>query len=99
VNGAGIPIPLGSSDGSVHNLFVITGRSDADGCNISQPNFAQQLRAGNVIFRIPTPLFGAGLVENTPDSVLVANWASTAVPRSQFGITGHFTIRQVQAGT
>ena len=26
-------------DGEVHAIFVITGRSDAAGCNISQPNF------------------------------------------------------------
>src|SRR5215472_10300257 len=34
----------GVADGGVHNLFVITGRSDAGGCNIAQPSF---LRAGD----------------------------------------------------
>src|SRR5712692_8419899 len=29
--------PNGTNDGGVHNLFVITGRSDAAGCNIAQP--------------------------------------------------------------
>src|SRR5215813_15556395 len=62
--------PDGSPDGSVHALFVITGRSDAPGCNITQPNFAQQVARNNVIFRIPTPLYGLGLVENVPDSAL-----------------------------
>ena len=33
----------GSPDGGVHGLFVITGRSDAPGCNIAQPNFAAEL--------------------------------------------------------
>jgi len=74
---------VNSPDGGVHDLYVISGRSDAtnqpnpDGtritCNISQPNFAQQLSNGNVIFRIPTPVYGAGLVENIPDSVLQAD--------------------------
>ncbi len=36
--------PNGTNDGGVHNLFVITGRSDAAGCDIAQPNF---LPAGN----------------------------------------------------
>ena len=57
----------GTPDGGVHNLFSIAGRSDAPGCNLPQPNFAAQLAAKNVIFRIPTPLFGLGLVENTAD--------------------------------
>ena len=37
---------------------------------MAQPDFASQLAAKNVIFRIPTPLFGLGLVQTTPDSVL-----------------------------
>src|SRR6266446_2558133 len=30
----------GVSDGEVHNLFVITGRTDAPGCNIAHPDFS-----------------------------------------------------------
>ena len=45
----------GASDGAVHDLFVITGRSDAPGCNIVQPDF---LPAGN-------PLTGQGGNSNT----------------------------------
>jgi hypothetical protein len=47
--------PDGTPDGGVHDLFVITGRSDAPGCNIQQPNFAAAVAANNAIFRIPTP--------------------------------------------
>jgi hypothetical protein len=61
--------PDGTLDGGVHDLFSIAGRTDAPGCNLAQPDFPAQLAANNVIFRIPTPLFGLGLVENTPDSV------------------------------
>src|SRR5882757_10792614 len=78
----------GSPDGGVHDLFTIMGRSDADGCNVAQPNFAQQLAANNVIFRIPTPTFGLGLVEATPDSTLRANLAANQGIKSQLGVNG-----------
>lgn len=61
--------PDGTPDGGVHDLFVITGRRDAAGCNIAQPNFAQAVSQANIIFRIPTPVFGAGQVENTPTPI------------------------------
>jgi CxxC motif-containing protein (DUF1111 family) len=86
----------GAADGEVHAIYVITGRSDAPGCNISQPNF---LPAGNpltglggnpnIIFRIPTPIFGAGLIEAIPDSAILANMRANAPQRAQFGISGH----------
>jgi CxxC motif-containing protein (DUF1111 family) len=80
----------GSLDGGVHGLYTITGRTDAPGCTLAQPNFSQQLAANNVIFRIPTPLFGLGLVETTPDAVLRANLTATQAARAQFGIGGSF---------
>lgn len=82
----------GTLDGGVHDLFSIAGRTDAPGCNLAQPDFPAQLAANNVIFRIPTPLFGLGLVENTPDSLLKANLASTAGQRQGLGIAGRFNL-------
>jgi len=82
--------PDGTSDGGVHNLFVITGRPDASGCEIAQPNFAQAVSQNNVIFRIPTPLFGLGLVENTPDINLENDAAALASQRQALGISGSF---------
>ena len=82
--------PNGSLDGSVHDLYTIQGRTDAPGCTLAQPNFGQQLANSNVIFRIPTPLFGLGLVENTPDATLQANLANTQWQRSALGIGGVF---------
>jgi CxxC motif-containing protein (DUF1111 family) len=86
----------GTADGEVHNLFVITGRTDAIGCNIAQPDF---LPAGdpltgkggnpNIIFRIPTPMFGAGLIESIPDSAILANMKANASVKSAMGISGH----------
>ncbi len=82
----------GDADGEVHDLFVITGRSDAPGCNIAQFDF---LPAGNpltgqggnsnIIFRIPTPVFGAGLIEAIPDSAILANMQANASQKSGLG--------------
>ena len=60
-------------DGGVHDLFTIAGRPDAPECTMAQPNFAMMQQLNNVIFRIPTPDFGAGLIENIADSTIVAN--------------------------
>jgi CxxC motif-containing protein (DUF1111 family) len=60
-------------NGGVEPLYTIVGRPDAAGCTstyIQQPNFASAVSHNNVIFRIPTPLFGLGLVENIDDSAL-----------------------------
>ena len=80
----------GSPDGGVHSLFVITGRSDAAGCNIAQPNFAAELARNNVVFRIPTPVFGLGLVENVSDGTLEASLAANAQQKRALGISGRF---------
>jgi CxxC motif-containing protein (DUF1111 family) len=79
-------------DGGVHGLFTIAGRSDASGCTLSQPDFASQVTNKNVIFRIPTPVFGLGLVENTPDSVLQANLAANQEAKTALGISGRFNM-------
>jgi CxxC motif-containing protein (DUF1111 family) len=84
--------PNGTPDGEVHNLYVITGRSDAPGCSIAQPNFAQAIQQNNVIFRIPTPVFGLGLVENTPDINLENDAAALAAGRQTDGIAGNFNL-------
>ena len=86
----------GAADGEVHDLFVVTGRSDAPGCNIAQFDF---LPAGNpltgqggnanIIFRIPTPVFGAGLIEAIPDSAILANMHADVSLKSALGISGH----------
>lgn len=80
----------GTPDGGVHDLFVITGRSDAAGCTAQQPNFAAQVAANNVIFRIPTPIFGEGLVENTSDASLETAFNNAASQKSSLGISGDF---------
>jgi cytochrome c553 len=84
--------PDGTRDGGVHDLFVITGRADAPAaCILQQPDFAQELAKHNVIFRIPTPLFGDGLIEAINDTTLRQSLASDPDRRKAFfGITGRF---------
>jgi CxxC motif-containing protein (DUF1111 family) len=81
--------PDGSPDGEVHALFTIKGRVDAPGCQLSQPDFAAELANHNVGFRIPTPLFGSGLLENIPEETILANKAADAERKKQLGIEGH----------
>ena len=59
----------GARDGGVHDLFVVSGRADAGSCGIQQPNFTPAGNAlsgqggnPNIVFRIPTPVLGAGAV-------------------------------------
>jgi mono/diheme cytochrome c family protein len=78
------------SDGGVHGLFTIQGRTDAKGCTLAQPDFATAMANNNVIFRIPTPVFGLGLVENTPDLTLEANLAANQSAKTALGISGSF---------
>jgi CxxC motif-containing protein (DUF1111 family) len=79
----------GSRDGGVHNTATITGRAGAAKCRLDQPNFDTQYANNNLIFRIPTPVFGAGLIEQIPDSVILANQAAGANTKKQLGIKGH----------
>jgi CxxC motif-containing protein (DUF1111 family) len=82
----------GSPDGGVHALFTIAGRSDARGCNLSQPDFATAVANRNIIFRIPTPLFGAGLIEQIPDKLILANQAVNRTQKNALGIRGRPNI-------
>jgi CxxC motif-containing protein (DUF1111 family) len=76
-------------DGGVHDVFSIAGRPDAPGCTLAQPNFGQAEQLGNVIFRIPTPVFGAGLIENIADATILSNMNANAALKQQLGISGY----------
>jgi CxxC motif-containing protein (DUF1111 family) len=78
----------GTPDGGVHDVFSIAGRSDAPNCSMPQPDFVQAQQLQNVIFRIPTPVFGAGLIENIADATILNNMAANAALKQQLGISG-----------
>ena len=80
--------PNGTPDGGVHDLFTIAGRKDAPGCTLAQPDFEKELANRNVIFRIPTPVFGAGLIEQIPDSEILANQGTEAPRKKDMGVRG-----------
>src|SRR6267154_2059226 len=75
-------------NGGVEDLFTVTGRSDAGSCSLTQPSFNAAQAANNLIFRIPTPTFGTGLIENVDDSTLLNNQAANA--NNNLGISGTF---------
>jgi CxxC motif-containing protein (DUF1111 family) len=85
-------------DGGVHDLFTIQGRQDATNvigvtgspqtCVMAQPNFTQAEELGDIIFRIPTPVFGAGLIENISEATILANQAANSTLKGQLGISG-----------
>jgi CxxC motif-containing protein (DUF1111 family) len=78
----------GTPDGGVHALFTITGRPGATGCSMKQPDFEGEVAKNNVIFRVPTPTFGAGLIEQIPDSALLENLAANASLKKALGVRG-----------
>jgi CxxC motif-containing protein (DUF1111 family) len=75
-------------DGGVEDIFTVSGRPDAGSCQLAQPDFAAAIAANDIIFRIPTPLFGAGLIENLDDSTLLENLAANSA--NNLGISGSF---------
>jgi CxxC motif-containing protein (DUF1111 family) len=83
--------PDGTADGGVHDIFTITGLEGAEGCFLKQPNF---LPRRNIIFRIPTPTFGTGLIEQIPDQTIIDN--QTTPTSHRYGVRGRLNI--VNAG-
>jgi hypothetical protein len=78
-------------DGSVHQLWVVTGihhDTTIPQCALTQPDFERQVQQHNVAFRIPLPMLGLGLVEEIPDREILSHQAATANERDRLGIGG-----------
>ena len=85
-------------DGGVHDLFTVAGRVDATGvagatgatqtCSLPQPDFEHARLANNISFRIPTPVFGAGLIESISDRTILENLAANGAAKQAFRISG-----------
>jgi hypothetical protein len=89
--------PDGTSDGGVHQLFTVVGRSDVfppwqtGNCttaDLAQPDFESEYRRGNVRFRIPLQLFGLGILDGIQDREILERHRATAAIRAQLGIAG-----------
>jgi len=79
---------LNNPNGGVEDLFTVSGRPDAGSCTLRQPSFQAAIAANNIIYRIPTPTFGVGLIENLDDSTLLTNRLQNL--NNNFGISGTF---------
>ena len=84
--------PDGTPDGGVTNTFTITGRVGAGGCSLRQHDFDREISNRNIIFRIPSPVFGAGLIEQIPDATILANMAANSSLKRDLGIRGRPNI-------
>lgn len=78
--------PDGTRDGGVHQKFTVRGRSDAPACTLAQPDFEAQ--RGNMSFRIPTPMFGLGLMDSIQDVEILAHKNSNLIRKNALGIHG-----------
>ncbi|SPP62948.1 di-heme oxidoredictase family protein [Nitrospira lenta] len=78
----------GKQEDGVQALFTISGRSDAPGCFLQQPNFRRAAALNNLSFRIPTPMFGAGLIEAIDDAAILANMRADSARKFASGIRG-----------
>lgn len=77
---------VGSTEaGEVLPLFTVNGRTDAYTCAVEPPDFSD---TANLSFRIPTPVFGAGLIDNIPDTVILANRMAQAAQKLKLGLGG-----------
>jgi hypothetical protein len=84
--------PEGTRDGGVHQLWVVRGiKNDPTiaNCSIKQPDFAAEQAAGNLSFRIPTQMFGMGLIDAIQDREILNRYDATAAQRAALGVTGH----------
>jgi CxxC motif-containing protein (DUF1111 family) len=81
------------ADGGVHALYTIVGLPGAENCtDLKQPDFEKALKDKNVIFRIPTPMFGGGLIEHIPDTAIEENRKYHLKEKESYGIRGKSNI-------
>jgi CxxC motif-containing protein (DUF1111 family) len=82
--------PKGAPDGGVHDIFTINGMSGVPAsCNLAQPDFSA---TNNIIFRIPTPVFGGGLMEQIRDTDILANLAKESPAKGRLQIKGKLNV-------
>lgn len=78
-------------DNNVHDLFTIERRDDLPNpnhCELDQEDFERAQDENNLSLRIPTPVFGGGLIESIDDATILANINAQAALKSALGIHG-----------
>ena len=76
-------------NGGVEDLFTVSGPQRRWQLQSAAAQFQRGGEANDIIFRIPTPVFGAGLIENLDDSTLLKNQAVNNL-NNNLGIAGAF---------
>jgi CxxC motif-containing protein (DUF1111 family) len=89
VDGPVLAVRVRGSQGETLPLFTVNGRVDAYTCAVDTLDFTDR---SNLSFRIPTPVFGAGLIDNILDAGILANRASHAVDKRKLGISDDSNI-------
>jgi len=79
---------LATPDGSIHQLFTVTGRSDARGCSLAQPNFSQAQSQNNLATRRPIETFGDGLIEIIQNNSITSQATSECANQATTGVCG-----------
>src|SRR5258708_2383966 len=82
INQPGTTIP----DGNIHQLFTIKGRSDAQACGISQPDFVTAAAQNNLALRQVLPTYGSGLIEVIRNIDIVNNMNANQTVKQTLGI-------------
>ncbi len=70
------------------SLGAATLLQDARRPVLPQPDFNQAQADNNLALRIPTPVFGLGLIETISDATILKSFAATAASRAALGIRG-----------
>jgi CxxC motif-containing protein (DUF1111 family) len=93
----GIFNSLSNKGGSLRQLFTVGAFTGAGGQSCSVPLEAEAAEATvHNVGRLTTPLFGAGLIDALPDSVIAGN--ATAQPASIRGIVNRVAVLLPQPG-
>ena len=83
-------VSKGKPDGGVHDIFTIAGMKGVPAsCKIAQPDFSNR---NNIIFRVPTPVFGGGLIEQIRDSDILANIGKETSAKDRMQIKGRLNV-------
>ncbi|HEY6292817.1 MAG TPA: di-heme oxidoredictase family protein [Terriglobia bacterium] len=79
---------LSVTDGTVHPLFTVAGRTDGGSCAMAQPNFTQAISDDDIVYRQPLPVFGDGYIEIVEDTSILNNLNSNLALKQSLGIGG-----------
>ena len=82
------PIPMVAATGGCMICIQSPDGWTLQGVTSLQPDFTAAAKKHNMIFRIPTPVFGAGLIENIPDDVIIYNMNANLTRKRALNISG-----------